>query len=137
MSDRDSGGLEILPPGECLSLLATAPVGRIVFTDGALPAIQPVNFIVDGGDVIIRTTAGSKLAAAACQTVVAFEADEFDAARRTGWSVVIVGRARAVTRDDELARLRSLPLRAWAPGRRDRYIAITPRLTSGRRIPPR
>jgi nitroimidazol reductase NimA-like FMN-containing flavoprotein (pyridoxamine 5'-phosphate oxidase superfamily) len=137
MPDHDSGGLEILTPVECLKLLATAPLGRIAFTNDALPAIQPVNFILDEGEVIILTSAGSKLAAAARQTVVAFEADDFDPTRHTGWSVVIVGQARVVTGDEELARLRSLPLQPWAPARRDRYIAITPRLTSGRRIPSR
>lgn len=136
MTELDSGGLEVLAADECLKLLATTPVGRIAFTNDALPAIQPVNFILDEGDVIILTSAGSKLAAAARQTVVAFEADDFDPTGHTGWSVVIVGQARVVTGDEELARMRSLPLRPWAPGRRDRYIAITPRLTTGRRIPP-
>lgn len=133
----DSGGLEILSEDECRKLLETSPVGRIVFTDRALPAVQPVNFIVSDDQVIIRTAAGSKLAAAASGAVVAFEVDDFDSGVRTGWSVVIVGHARLVAQGDELARLRSLPLRAWAPGRRDHYIAITPELISGRRIPER
>lgn len=36
---------------ECLSLLRTVPVGRIVFTECALPAIQPVNFTLDGASL--------------------------------------------------------------------------------------
>ena len=54
----DQGGLEILDDGECRALLAATPLGRVVFTDRALPAILPVNYVLAGGDVIIRTTPG-------------------------------------------------------------------------------
>jgi uncharacterized protein len=131
----DSGGLEILSEEECHRLITAAPLGRIVFTDRALPAIQPVNFVIAGGEVIIRTSSGSKLAAAARNAVVAFEVDEFDPAIHTGWSVVIVGHARLVSENGELSDLRSLPLRTWTPNEHDRYIAIRPELISGRRLP--
>ncbi len=75
----DSAGLEILSREECLDLLSSSPIGRIVFTDRALPAVQPVNFCLFEGNVVIRTMAGSKLAAAARNAVVAFEVDDFDA----------------------------------------------------------
>jgi nitroimidazol reductase NimA-like FMN-containing flavoprotein (pyridoxamine 5'-phosphate oxidase superfamily) len=91
----DSAGLEVLSTDECIRLLSKVPVGRIVYTDRALPAVQPVNFVVDGWSVAIRTAPRSRLAtAAAAGTVVAFEVDEFtDEPDRTGWSVVAVGRA--------------------------------------------
>jgi hypothetical protein len=127
--------LEILSPEECISLAATMPIGRIVFTDRALPAVQPVNFLIDDGSVIIRTTRGSKLAAATRNTVVAFEIDEFDRRSQAGWSVTMVGRAQAVHDPVESARLAQLPLQTWAPGRRDRFIRIRPEHISGRRLP--
>jgi nitroimidazol reductase NimA-like FMN-containing flavoprotein (pyridoxamine 5'-phosphate oxidase superfamily) len=130
----DSGGLEILGDDECLALLETAPVGRIVFTDQALPAVQPVNYALDGEDVIIRTSPGSKLSAALRRAIVAFEVDDYDAETRTGWSVVLVGRARRVEDPAELDRLRLLDLWPWVPGGRDEFIRISPRLRSGRRI---
>lgn len=131
----DSGGLEVLDLQECLSLLAAAPLGRIVFTHSALPAVQPVNFLLHGGDVIIRTSPGSKLAAAARQAIVAFEVDDYDPVKKTGWSVVVVGRARHVTEPEELAAMHELPLEAWAPGRRDQFLRIVPEIVTGRRIP--
>ncbi len=130
----DSGGLEILTERECHDLLVGASLGRIVFTDRALPAIQPVSFALCDGDVVIRTSAGSKLAAAARNAVVAFEADQFDTSIRTGWSVVVIGHARVVAENGELTRLRGLSLHAWAPDERDYYIAITPEMISGRRL---
>ena len=67
----DRAGLEVLAREECLQLLAEAPIGRIVFTDHALPAVQPVNFAMLGTDIIIRTSPESKLAQAIRDTVVA------------------------------------------------------------------
>ncbi len=44
---------------ECLALLATAPSGRLVLTEGALPAVLPVNFLLDPAGIVIRTAEGS------------------------------------------------------------------------------
>ncbi|WP_435737485.1 pyridoxamine 5'-phosphate oxidase family protein [Cellulosimicrobium sp. PMB13] len=129
-----SAGLTELAPEESYALLATVPVGRIVFTDHALPAIQPVNFVLDGPDIVFRTGEGSKLAVATSRAVVAFEADWFDAEARSGWSVVLVGRTYEVTDPDERARLLSLPLVTFVPGERDRVIKVVPRIVTGRRI---
>lgn len=126
---------EPLTERECHELLGAVSIGRVAFTDRALPAIQPVGFALLGAEVIIRTQEGSKLATAARDAVVAFEADEFDSSVGTGWTVVIVGHARVVAEDGELSLLRRLPLPTWAPGRRDRYIAIRPAMISGRRLP--
>jgi nitroimidazol reductase NimA-like FMN-containing flavoprotein (pyridoxamine 5'-phosphate oxidase superfamily) len=131
----DSEGLKILTEQECRDLLGTVPHGRIVFTDRALPAIQPVNFVMADGAVVISTAAGSKLAAAARNAVVAFEIDEFDDALSTGWSVVVIGHARVVAEDGELSHLRDLPLKAWTLCEPVHYIAITPELISGRSLP--
>jgi nitroimidazol reductase NimA-like FMN-containing flavoprotein (pyridoxamine 5'-phosphate oxidase superfamily) len=131
----DSEGLKILTEQECRDLLGSVLHGRIVFTDRALPAIQPVNFVMADGDVVISTAAGSKLAAAVRNAVVAFEIDEFDHTMATGWSVVIIGHARVIAEDGELSHLRPLPLKLWTPCEPVHYIAITPELISGRRLP--
>ena len=130
----DSAGLDVLGEEECLRLLAKVPVGRIVYTDRALPAIQPVNFVVDGHSVVIRTAPRSRLAIAVAGTVVAFEVDEFtDQPDRTGWSVVVVGRANEVPAD-ELPAVRRLGLRPWVAGTRDYYLRVTVEVMSGRRL---
>ncbi|WP_019633347.1 pyridoxamine 5'-phosphate oxidase family protein [Actinomadura atramentaria] len=131
----DRGGLQILDDGACRALLAAVPIGRIVFTDRALPAVQPVNFTLVDGDVVVRTSSDSRLAAAVRDAVVAFEADDYDARTGTGWSVVVIGRARAVVDAAELAALRAVPLRPWVRGGPDRFLRIRPDLLSGRRLP--
>ncbi|MCF6475354.1 pyridoxamine 5'-phosphate oxidase family protein [Nonomuraea sp. MG754425] len=130
----DSSGLQVLSREECLRLMSTSSIGRIVFTDRALPAVQPVGFHLDGRAIVIRTTAGSKLAVATRHAVVAFETGEFDPDGRTGWSVTAIGHARAVTDPAALRRLATLPLTTWAAGLPDHYIVVETEQVSGRRI---
>jgi len=128
--------LESLDRDECLTLLATVPVGRVAITDQAMPAIVPVNFLVDGSDVIIRSVRGSKLAAATRGAVVAFEADTFDPDERTGWSVLVVGVASHVTERAEVDRLSTLGLQPYLDGAASHYIRIPAAQISGRRLQP-
>jgi nitroimidazol reductase NimA-like FMN-containing flavoprotein (pyridoxamine 5'-phosphate oxidase superfamily) len=125
---------EQLAAAECLRLLASVPVGRIVYTQRAMPAVELVNFALDGGDIVIRTDPGSTLAAATHDTVVAFEADEVDTATGQGWSVMAVGRSREVTESDDIARLRDIGLRSLEPGGQEHFIRVTPGILSGRRL---
>jgi hypothetical protein len=133
--ELDRAGLEVLSEDQCLALLPTVPIGRIVFTDAALPAVQPVNFAVDDHSIIIRAMTGSKLAAAAAGAVVAFEVDEYDATTESGWNVTAVGQAALVTDPAELDRLATLPLRSWT-GNADHLLRIRITLLRGRRLTP-
>lgn len=130
----DSNGLEVLERAECLVLLGSVPLGRLVFTDRALPAVQPVNFVLDGEEIVIRSSAGSKLAAATRGAIVAFEVDEFDEDARTGWSVTVVGQAEEISDPVRLQHARRLPLRPWSPGDRDHFISVSAERVTGRRI---
>jgi nitroimidazol reductase NimA-like FMN-containing flavoprotein (pyridoxamine 5'-phosphate oxidase superfamily) len=131
----DRNGLEVLFRGECLRLLAMGTIGRIGMSSGALPTVLPVNYHFDGQRILVITSAGSKLEAALRNAVVAFEVDDFDASDHTGWSVVAVGVARVVYDDDELDRIRSLPVTRWAPQGEWHAITISIDWISGRRIP--
>lgn len=133
MTDTPRGLLE-LSKVEALRLLGTASYGRIVFTLRALPAVRPVNHIVDGGDVIIRTGYGAALTSAAWGgVVVAYQADDIDPRTHVGWSVVVTGQTSQVTDPDEVARYRGL-LQSWVAGRKDVVIRITPAFVTGYRL---
>jgi nitroimidazol reductase NimA-like FMN-containing flavoprotein (pyridoxamine 5'-phosphate oxidase superfamily) len=123
--------LSTLSPQHCMALLGSVPFGRVVFTHRALPAIRPVNHIVDDGNVIIRSSLGSGISGAAGNgLVVAYEADAIDASTRTGWSVVVTGLARLVHDADDIARYERL-LDPWVDGRRDCVVRIPPDLVTG------
>ena len=130
----DGSALQSLSRDECLALLASVPVGRIIYTRRALPAVELVNFALDQGDIVIRTDRGGKLAAATRGAVVAFEADQLDLDTRSGWSVTAIGPSSEVTDPDDLARLRTIGLTPWAPGARDHFIRISPVMLNGRRL---
>ncbi|MCE7004682.1 pyridoxamine 5'-phosphate oxidase family protein [Kibdelosporangium philippinense] len=131
----DGAGLEVLNEAECLQLLAGAPVGRIVFSDRALPAVLPVNFAVIENAVIIRTDARSRLAIAGTNTVVAFEADEFSSRpSRSAWSVVAVGMATEVSVPADLDAIRRLGLHPWASGAKEYYLRMDIETITGRRL---
>jgi nitroimidazol reductase NimA-like FMN-containing flavoprotein (pyridoxamine 5'-phosphate oxidase superfamily) len=121
---------------QCLALVASVPIGRVVYTDQALPAVMPMNFVLDGDEVLIHTGSGSTLAAAIRNAVVAFQVDDFDSDTTTGWSVTITGRARLVDGGEEATRLARLPLRPWVPTKNGQFIRIPARHVSGRRLGP-
>jgi uncharacterized protein len=131
----DQNGLEVLDRDECLALLRKPAVGRVAVTAAALPRIFPVTFRIADDQILFRTSLGTKLEAATNNTVVAFEADEFDPTAHSGWSVMVTGMARAVTDPDERATVDALQLPRWAPQGGDRVVAISIELVSGRRIP--
>ena len=132
--ESDHPALEHLSRDECMRLIGTVPVGRIVYTRQALPAVELVNFALADGDIVVRTDAGGKLAAATRGAVVAFEADSVDVAGHAGWSVSVVGQSRAVTDGAEIRHLEQSGLMPWAPGKRDHFIRVSPVIINGRRI---
>ncbi|GAX56488.1 pyridoxamine 5'-phosphate oxidase family protein [Streptomyces olivochromogenes] len=128
-------GFRELGREECLRLLEGAPIGRVVHTRHALPAVLPVNFCLDvDSAVLMRTSADSELAAAVDGVVIAFEADEVDATAHSGWSVVVTGRATVVTDPAEHGRLARTGPRSWVASPGEVFIRIEPELVTGRQL---
>ncbi|MFJ2668181.1 pyridoxamine 5'-phosphate oxidase family protein [Nocardia fluminea] len=127
-----------LGAAEAMRLLAGTDFGRIVFTRDALPAIRPVNHLVDAGRVIIRTRLNAQITAAVrprtrADVVVAYEADDIDRVTRTGWSVVVTGLARLVTDPGLVTRYERL-LDPWVNTVMDTVLAIEPSIVTGIRL---
>ena len=127
-----------LERAEALRLLGSISLGRIVFTLRALPTIRPVNHLLDQGDIIIRTDAGSALAVHAKGSdgpgvVVAYEADTIDPGTHLGWSVIATGYAQLITSRNELNRYRQI-LHPWVDQTMDCVIRIHPEELTGIRL---
>lgn len=123
---------------EAMRLLAGIDHGRVVFTHHALPAIRVVNHLVDEGRVIVRTRLTTTVSTVVrlstkAGVVVAYEADDLDPRRRSGWSVVVTGWATTVTNPAQIARYEQL-LRPWVNMTMDTVIMIRPEIVTGIRI---
>jgi len=125
--------LEAMSHRESIAMLAATSVGRVVFTVAALPAIVPVTFALHGDAIVMRTSAGTRLALAADHGVLAFEADDVDAVTRTGWSVVVTGIAEVVTDPMQSAVIHGM-VEPFAPGHNDVCVRLPLALVTGRRV---
>jgi nitroimidazol reductase NimA-like FMN-containing flavoprotein (pyridoxamine 5'-phosphate oxidase superfamily) len=129
----DGPAQQQLSRDECLQLMASVSIGRIIYTRQALPAVDLVNFALDHGDIVIKTDGDGKLATATRHAVVAFETDCLDD-QQAGWSVAAIGRSREVTDPEDISRLQKIDLSSWTFGTREHFIRVSPELLNGRRL---
>jgi uncharacterized protein len=137
VSDAAPDGTYV-PLGEpqCRALLARATLGRLAFTEGALPVVVPVPFALHDGHVVVATRHGSSMASAVRRAVVAFEVDSFSGAGQAGWAVTVVGPSRLVNRPSEARALDGVR-RCWqVPAAARCYVAVRTDLVSGWRTTP-
>ena len=132
----DHARLEIVSNADCLRLLRSMPLGRLVYTYGGLPAVRLVNFVVDDDTIVFSTGSGDKLRAAERGDVVAFEADEVDHERHVGWTVTAVGHLSVVTADEATTLRQTLPLHSWLPMDSPELVRLGIESLHGRRLVP-
>ena len=123
-----------LSDDECWSLLAHHSVGRLAVDVGGRPDIFPSNYVVDGGSLVFRSGAGTKLAGAVLGRHVAFEIDGLESHDDSVWSVVVKGTAHEVEAMDERFAMDDLPLYPWIASHKPSFVRITPETTTGRRF---
>ena len=125
-----------LDTDECLRLLQSHSheVGRLGIVDRGVPTIMPVNYVMVGEHVVFRSAPGAKLDAAYRRARVAFEIDHVDLERKSGWSVVVHGRAEALTRSSGVELLMAVGLHPWVDFKPS-WVVIRPDRITGRQIP--
>jgi nitroimidazol reductase NimA-like FMN-containing flavoprotein (pyridoxamine 5'-phosphate oxidase superfamily) len=128
------GDIHRLSRDECLLLLASRTFGRYAHVESARAlAVVPVNYVAHpDGAILFRSGPGPKLSAADRRDVVAFQVDDIDEAKHTGWSVLVTGRARRLSHH-EARELVDFP-QPWANGPRYSYVLIEPTRIEGRRL---
>ncbi len=131
-----SEGLELdeVEPEDAKALLASGGIGRVVFVAPRGPVAVPVNFKVFDGDIVFRTATSAAVVEAVDEGLVSFEVDHIDDALSEGWSVLVTGEGRVLTEGTELESVEHLAISPWAGGEKDRYVRITPKEITGRRI---
>jgi nitroimidazol reductase NimA-like FMN-containing flavoprotein (pyridoxamine 5'-phosphate oxidase superfamily) len=132
--------LETMDEAECLRLIAPGGIGRLVFSGQWDLTVLPVNYKMYNGSILFRTGQNSsaeedlRTGIAHAEYRVAFEVDEFDAAAREGWSVLVQGPAHHLDSDDERAAALAAGVEPWPGGQREHFIEIRPARITGRRI---
>ncbi|GAB2971753.1 pyridoxamine 5'-phosphate oxidase family protein [Amycolatopsis acidiphila] len=113
--------IRLLTPRECGELLSSQRIGRLAFSENALPTILPVSFFLHEGDIVLYAGAGP--AGRLTKEVVAFEVDSLDPHAHSGWSVVVIGRITPATDLEHVA---------WTTGEQGRLLRLPVELISGR-----
>jgi hypothetical protein len=76
---------------ECRALLRTRNLGRVVYTEGALPAVLPVHYAAVDGRILLRVRASTPAVNKVSGSIVALEVDELETADIHGWVVLVIG----------------------------------------------
>jgi hypothetical protein len=126
--------LEVIDHDECLRLLREGQVGRLGFLADGTPRIEPVNYVVADGAVIVVSRPGTKLDAVAGYDAVAFEIDAVEEWAQAGWSVLVCGRATVVPLRDLPSEPDAPLLQPWAPVSDAYLIRIDIDEVTGRRV---
>ncbi|WP_439680857.1 pyridoxamine 5'-phosphate oxidase family protein [Embleya sp. MST-111070] len=94
----------------------------------------PVDYLMDGTDVIHRSAVGSRPADLVGR--VAFEVDDPIRIARLGWSVLVIRDAEPVTDPAETARLAKAEARTCSEGVAEVWTRVRPSDVTGRRLRP-
>jgi hypothetical protein len=119
----------------CEQLLGSGVVGRVglLVEDDVL--VQPMNYSVVDGAILMRTTLDSQVAMYADGSRLAFEVDQLDYEYRHGWSVLARGVGELVRDAGEIARIEAeWGPTPWASGARPTYLRLRWRELTGRRL---
>jgi uncharacterized protein len=130
MTTSDVQPITPMSEHDCWARLSSRTLGRLVTSVDGQPDIFPVNYVVQRHTILIRTAEGTKLASAAINSRVAFEADDHDVTH--GWSVVVKGNARVLSSADELVAAERAQVMPWTATRKLRFIRIEPVEITGR-----
>ena len=118
---------------DCLHLLGAGGLGRVVFTASAMPAVQPVSYVLHGDEVLFRVANGGSLSTATRHSVVGFQVDDIDPVTHVGWSVLGVGQAYAISdTDGRAAPTPTAP--GWAIETASHTVAVSLQQLTGHRI---
>lgn len=120
----------VLDEEESWQRLASASIGRLAVSVAGRPDIFPINYVVDGRSLVIRTNPGDKLVELTINDQIAVEVDEHTATQ--AWSVVLHGTAQQLEHGADIAIAEQLALTTLVPISTAVFVRITPTSIHGR-----
>lgn len=131
MPDRTTP-VTTLTEQECLDLLSTERLGRLILVVAERPDVYLVNYVVHDGRIYFRSAEGDKLAELSLKPMTTFQVDHVDPT--AAWSITVRGIARALVRFDEINAAEELDLHSWVPTEKHNFVEIRPTEMAGRRF---
>jgi nitroimidazol reductase NimA-like FMN-containing flavoprotein (pyridoxamine 5'-phosphate oxidase superfamily) len=131
--------LELLGDAECLELLASGGLGRLVYTSRYGPTALPVVYRIDEGSIVLGTWDTAlfdedlRTGIAHAEYQVAVEADQIDVDAREGWFVLVRGAAHHLDAEAERAPFIDAGLEPWVEGVPAHFIRVNPASIWGNR----
>jgi nitroimidazol reductase NimA-like FMN-containing flavoprotein (pyridoxamine 5'-phosphate oxidase superfamily) len=132
--------VEQLDVPECMELLSTAKIGRLVYNSRYGPVAVPSEYKIHEGSIIFRTYRTTfteedlRTGIAYAEYKVAFEVDQTDPEAREGWVVLVQGAAHHLDTEAERAEMADIGLESWVEGEPEHFIRINPSQISGQRL---
>jgi nitroimidazol reductase NimA-like FMN-containing flavoprotein (pyridoxamine 5'-phosphate oxidase superfamily) len=134
--------MERLDEAECMKLLSTRRIGRLVYTSRYGPVALPSEYKICEGSIVFRTyrttfteeDLRTGIEHAEYQVVV--EADQADPDAREAWLVHVRGTAHHIDTEAERASIADIALESWLEGEPEHFIRVDPISVRGQRIRP-
>ncbi len=131
--------LEPLNEAECMQLLASGGMGRLVYNGRYGPMALPVAYRIDEGSIVLGTwdpvlfDEDLRTGIAQAEYQVAVEADQIDVKAREGWFVLVRGAAHHLDTEAERAPFIDAGLEPWVEGVLAHFIRVNPTSIWGNR----
>lgn len=119
---------------ECEQFLRANDVGRVVYTDRALPAVMPVNYAFVDGRVILRVESQSRQAEKLPGSVVAFQVDNLVSANGGCLNVLVTGPCHRVGVQQRPSVIEAAALTPWPASGDPLVLEIVALLLTGSRL---
>jgi nitroimidazol reductase NimA-like FMN-containing flavoprotein (pyridoxamine 5'-phosphate oxidase superfamily) len=131
--------VELLSEAECLALLASGGLGRLVYTSRYGPTALPVTYRINEGSIVLGTwdpvlfDEDLRTGIAQAEYHVAVEADQIDVDAREGWFVLVRGAAHHLDTEAERVPFIDAGLEPWIEGVAAHFIRVNPTSIWGNR----
>jgi nitroimidazol reductase NimA-like FMN-containing flavoprotein (pyridoxamine 5'-phosphate oxidase superfamily) len=134
--------MDILSDAECMELLASGGLGRLVYDGRNGPTALPVTYRIDEGSIVLGTwdpvlfDEDLRTGIAHAEYHVGVEVDQIDMEAREGWFVLVQGAAHHLDTEAERAPFIDAGLEPWMDGVPAHFIRVSPVNIWGNRTRP-
>jgi nitroimidazol reductase NimA-like FMN-containing flavoprotein (pyridoxamine 5'-phosphate oxidase superfamily) len=134
--------VESLDEAECMKLLSTRRIGRLVYTSRYGPVALPSEYKICEGSIVFRTYRTTfteedlRTGIEDAEYQVVIEADQTDPDAREGWLVHVRGTAHHIDTEADRASIADIGLTSWLEGEPEHFIRVDPISVRGQRIRP-